>query len=80
MKHFNSIKKYADFQKVYRTGKSMRTVFDYVCDENGRGADKDWHFRQQKVGNSVVRHHITRLLRESYRLNKPMVKADWTSW
>lgn len=32
MKHFNSIKKYADFQKVYRTGKSYanRLLIMYV--------------------------------------------------
>ena len=27
----------------------------------------------KKVGNSVVRHHITRLIRESYLLYKPQI-------
>ena len=26
----------------------------------------------KKVGNSVIRHHITRLVRESYRLHEDM--------
>ena len=29
----------------------------------------------KKVGNSVVRHHVTRLLRESYRLHEEMFNS-----
>ena len=64
MKHFNSIKKNRDFQEVYQTGKS------YASGGNRLGISVS-----KKVGNSVVRHHITRLLRESFRLHEDMTET-----
>ena len=38
--------------------------------ENGLGINRVGISVSKKVGNSVVRHHVTRLLRESYRLHE----------
>ncbi|MEF9939675.1 MAG: ribonuclease P protein component [Clostridium sp.] len=76
MKRFNSIKKNNDFQKVYKTGKSYANkllvmyVMSTESDDTRIGISVS-----KKVGNSIVRHHVTRLLRESYRLNKDVVKT-----
>ena len=77
MKHFNSIKKNRDFQEVYQTGKSYanRLLIMYVMRTKEETDTRIGISVSKKVGNSVVRHHITRLLRESYRLNKDMVKT-----
>ena len=32
----------------------------------------------KKVGNSVVRHRITRFVRESYRLQESCLRKAWT--
>ena len=75
MKRFNSIKKNGDFQKVYRTGRSFadKLLVMYVLD-TGRADSRIGISVSKKVGNSVVRHHITRLIRESFRLNKDIVR------
>ncbi|MBT9775398.1 ribonuclease P protein component [Clostridium sp. MCC353] len=76
MKHFNSIKKNSDFQKVYKTGKSYanKLLIMYVK-ENGGEQNRIGISVSKKVGNSVVRHHITRLIREIFRLNENMLET-----
>ena len=67
----DSLKKYGDFQRVYKKGKSYanKYLIMYVLkqdtQENRIGISVS-----KKVGNSVVRHRLTRLIRESYRLNE----------
>lgn len=66
-----SLKKNKDFQYVYRKGKSFanRYLVMYVL-ENQLSGNRLGISVSKKVGNSVVRHGLTRLLRESYRLNE----------
>ncbi len=76
MKHFNSIKKNQDFQAVYQNGKSLanRLLVMYVK-KTDRPETRIGISVSKKVGNSIVRHHITRLIRESFRLHEDMVEA-----
>ncbi|WP_313581000.1 ribonuclease P protein component [Lacrimispora sp.] len=76
MKHFNSIKKSRDFQEVYQTGRSLanRLLVMYVR-KTDRSETRIGISVSRKVGNSVVRHRITRLIRESFRLHEEMVEA-----
>lgn len=76
MKRFNSIKKNSDFQIVYKSGKSYanKLLVMYVL-VTERAESRIGISVSKKVGNSVVRHHITRLVRESFRLNKDMIKT-----
>lgn len=76
MKRFPSIKKNSDFQVIYRTSKSYanKQLVMYVkrTDDTGRRIGISV---SKKVGNSVVRHHLTRLIRESFRLNQDMLET-----
>lgn len=76
MKHFNSIKKSRDFQEVYQTGRSLanKLLVMYVK-KTDRPETRIGISVSKKVGNSVVRHRITRLIRESFRLHEEMVEA-----
>ena len=73
MKFSESLKKNKDFQTVYQKRKVLMrtdTLVMYIRREWNFGRT-DWVFPvSKKVGNSVVRHHLTRLIRESYRLQE----------
>lgn len=71
MKFSESLKKNQDFRVVYSRGKSYanRFLVMYVL-KNETQKNRLGISVSKKVGNSVVRHHITRLIRESYRLQE----------
>ena len=71
MQRSESLKKNQDFQKVYRNGtsKGNRYLVMYVL-KNQYMKNRLGISVSKKVGNSVVRHRLTRLIRESYRLNE----------
>ena len=76
MKFSESLKKNNDFQNVYRNGKSYanRFLVMYVL-KNETEKNRIGISVSKKVGNSVIRHHITRLVRESYRLHEDMFNS-----
>ena len=71
MKFSESLKKNSDFKNVYTHGKSFANKYlvMYVL-ENDLGKNRLGISVSKKVGNSVVRHTITTLVRESYRLHE----------
>ena len=76
MKFSESLKKNNDFQNVYRNGKSYanRFLVMYIL-KNETEKNRIGISVSKKVGNSVIRHHITRLVRESYRLHEDMFNS-----
>ena len=72
MKFSESLKKTRDFSIVYQRGKSVanRTLVLYVLRKKGADKNRIGISVSKKVGNSVVRHRLTRLVRESYRLHE----------
>lgn len=73
MKFSDSLKKNREFQHVYRNGKSYANKYlvMYVL-KNDLDTNRIGISVSKKVGNSVVRHRLTRLIRESYRLHEEM--------
>jgi len=74
----DSLKKNKDFQNVYRNGKSYadKYLVMYVL-ENGLESNRIGISVSKKVGNSVVRHRLCRLVRESYRLHEDVFRRGF---
>lgn len=76
-KFSESLKKNCDFQYVYKNGKSYANkylvmyILENHVDRNRLGISVS-----KKVGNSVARHRVTRLVRESYRLHENIFNSS----
>ncbi len=75
VRNIDSLKNNKDFQIVYNNKKSYanKYLIMYIA-QNNDGRCRIGISVSKKVGNSIVRHRITRLIRESYRLNKEKFK------
>ena len=78
MEFTESLKKNYQFRFVFNRGKSIanRLLVMYVV-RNGTDGNRFGISVSKKVGNSVVRSRITRLLRESYRLSESKFLAGY---
>ena len=73
MKYSERLKKNRDFQTVYKRGTSRadKYLVMYIL-ENHLGINRIGVSVSKKVGNSVVRHRLCRLIREGYRLQEEL--------
>jgi ribonuclease P protein component len=71
MRNLISLKNSRQFSAVYRDGKSKANKYlvMYVL-PNDQKETRIGISVSKKVGNSIVRHRLTRLIREAYRLHK----------
>ena len=77
-KNFETLKSNTDFNRVYAAKRSYanRLLVVYIL-ENGTDANRLGVSVSKKVGNSIVRHRLARLIRESYRLHADEVMTGF---
>ena len=70
MNNFSGLKKNNDFRAVYRKRRSKADKYFvmYIL-ENGLKINRLGISVSKKVGNSVIRHRLARLIREVFRLH-----------
>lgn len=78
MKFSTSLRKNLEFKKVYNKGDSAanRQLVLYKL-QNNSDENRLGIVVSKKVGNSVVRHRLKRLIKEAYRLNEDMFEKGF---
>lgn len=73
-----SLKKRRDFKLVYSCGNSYSNKFLVVyTKKNSKNKNFIGISVSKKIGNSVVRHRITRLIKENYRLSEKKILCGY---
>jgi ribonuclease P protein component len=67
------LRKNEDFQSVYKSGKSFANKYFVIyVSKNQLDINRLGVSVSKKIGNSVVRHRMKRLVKETFRLRKDM--------
>lgn len=75
MQNSEGLKKNRDFRQVYERGTSYANKYLVMyAMGNGREINRIGISVSKKVGNSVVRHRLKRLIKENYRLREAEFK------
>lgn len=76
MEFSESLKKNSDFKTVYKSSISYANKYLVMyIKENNQNINRLGISVSKKVGNSIIRHHLTRLIRESYRLHEKVFNS-----
>lgn len=71
MDNTEKLKKTYEFKNVYNNGKSLADQYIVIYFlKNGLNINRVGYSVSKKIGKSVVRNHVRRLLNESFRLLK----------
>ena len=79
MRNINSLKSASEFREVYENGRSYANRLLVMYVKAGDGNERKLGISvSKKVGNSVVRHRITRIIRECFVKAQPELTEGCT--
>lgn len=78
MKKEEKLRKNKEYREVYKKGKSMANKLLIICFmKNYKKENRIGFTVSKKVGKSVVRNRVRRILKENYRLNYGKLKKGY---